>query len=147
MTNRARIFCVVLSLVSGWYPQSVATQTIKTSSSNRLPARLVLVQKQTQDDDEENLKCKILGTSVPWNPPGTMDVSIDGDDIGSFDFGPDGSESLSFSCTRGNHTFRFQIEGTRVSCSGGLRIGRGLRFLPAMRVAPNGYSVCSLTPQ
>jgi len=100
------------------------------------------------DDDDKQLKCRILGTSFPWNPPGTMNVSIDGEDVGSFDYGADGSEPMNFSCTRGNHTFRFSVDGTRISCSGALRIGKQLRFIPGMRVNPyNGAAVCSLTPQ
>ena len=34
----------------------------------------------------EQLTCTIESTTRPWNPPGTMDVQIDGQDQGNFQF-------------------------------------------------------------
>lgn len=100
-----------------------------------------------QQSDDQSSTCTIAGTSVPWNPPGTMVVTIDGTSVGSFDFGPNGSDSLDFSCTPGRHTFSFAIANTAIRCAGVLNIGSGLTFLPAMRVDQLGNSICSLTPQ
>ena len=106
------------------------------------PAKQMLAQA-----DSSSTTCSIMGTSFAWNPPGTMDVSVDGSSVGSFSFGPGGSDELDFTCTPGRHSFRFSIEGTPIVCAGLLRIGTSTTFIPAMRVDPMGNSVCSLTPQ
>jgi hypothetical protein len=95
-----------------------------------------------QDDD---LSCKISATSQPWNPPGVMDVSIDGTNVGSFNFGPNGSTALNFSCTAGRHTFTFSIENTNVSCSASFSVSKDkTSFTPMMWIAPNGTVSCGL---
>ncbi len=90
--------------------------------------------------------CTIVGTAVSWNPSGTIDVTVDGSYVGSFSFNQFGSNSLSFDCSRGRHSFSFSIEGTAATCNGILYIGIDTNFAPAMRVYPY-QSYCSLTPQ
>jgi hypothetical protein len=93
----------------------------------------------------DTLKCSIQSTSVPWNPPGTARVRIDGQSVGSFHFGPNGSSSLKFDCTEGDHRFQFSVVGTPVSCSGTFDVDKGdTDFSPTIFVSPFGQVTCSL---
>jgi hypothetical protein len=93
----------------------------------------------------DTLSCKILATTRPWNPPGVMDVFIDGNSIGSFKFGPNGSDELAFACTEGNHSFTFSVENTNISCSASFSVTSSkTTFSPMMWVAPNGAVTCGL---
>jgi Peptidase_C39 like family len=91
------------------------------------------------------LSCTIDATSVPWNPPGTAQVRIDGKSVGGFNFGPGGSSSLDFSCKSGHHRFQFSIPGTLISCTGSFDVDDdNTDFTPSMRVSPLGQVSCSL---
>jgi|SRR5579864_593172 len=93
----------------------------------------------------QNLSCTILATSQPWNPPGVMDVSIDGSSVGSFKFGPNGSEALDFTCRAGKHGLTFAVENTNTSCSASFTVSGGkTKFSPMMWIAPNGTVSCGL---
>jgi len=96
--------------------------------------------------DQSTQTCTIVGSTHYWNPPGTMDVTVDGSDIGNFQFGPSGNTSLSFSCTSGSHSFTFAANfanGASASCSGSFSVGQNLNFAPQMNIGPNG-TTCSL---
>jgi len=91
--------------------------------------------------------CSIKATNGPWDPPGTMLVSIDGTPVGSFAFGPDGNPKLSFSCTPGVHAFTFTAKSQGIaptSCSGKFTIGDEVDFLPGMVLLPDGSVRCVL---
>jgi hypothetical protein len=98
---------------------------------------------ESQQDD--SLSCKILPTTTAWNPPGTMDVSVDDTNVGSFTFGPNGSTGFDFKCTAGKHSFTLAIENTNVSCSASFTISKDkTSFSPGLRVAPSGSMICAL---
>jgi hypothetical protein len=102
-------------------------------------------QNRTTVQDSKKLACEISATNEPWNPPGVMDVSIDDSDVGSFRFGPQGSESLKFESVAGKHTFSFAIDGTNISCSATFSITSSkTTFTPMMRISPNGSIICGL---
>lgn len=102
-------------------------------------------QDSTRVQGSKSLTCEIASTNQPWNPPGVMDVSIDGSSVGSFRFGPQGSESLKFDCAAGGHTFSFAVEGTNITCSASFSVTSDkTKFTPMMRVAPNGSVICGL---
>lgn len=102
-------------------------------------------QTQSPSQSTDQLSCKILATTYPWNPPGTMNVSIDGTSVGSFGFDQTGSKSLDFSCTVGRHSFTFEVDGTNISCSASFSVSaKKTQFSPYMRVAPDGKTTCGL---
>jgi len=125
---------------------SLAVQPGSTSGTGIAgPGKLISQKIISPVQDDQTLSCKILATSQPWNPPGTMDVSIDGTSVGSFDFGPNGSTSLVFSCTAGRHSFTFTVDGTNISCSASFTVTtKKTDFSPMMRVAPDGNVSCGL---
>lgn len=99
-----------------------------------------------QPQSENSLSCKIVETNVPWNPPGKMNVTVDGNSVGSFDFDSNGTKSLDFDCSSGSHGFTFKVNGTQISCSGSFAVDNGhTQFIPAMRLFPNGTTACSLS--
>jgi hypothetical protein len=59
-------------------------------------APFVKAQSTSPSQSSNQMSCKILATSQPWNPPGTMNVSIDDTNVGSFAFDQNGS-NLSIS--------------------------------------------------
>jgi hypothetical protein len=93
--------------------------------------------------------CNITSTTRPWYPAGTMDVQIDGQDIGNFQFGPGGNTGLSWQaplCTAGPHSFEFTANfttGASTSCSGSFTVGTNTNFFAQMNIGPNG-TTCSL---
>ncbi len=94
----------------------------------------------------EQLTCTIESTTRPWNPPGTMDVQIDGQDQGNFQFGPSGNTGLTWSCYPGPHAFTLTANfanGTSTSCSGSFTVGSNPNFFAQMNIGPNG-TTCSL---
>jgi hypothetical protein len=102
-------------------------------------------QTQAPSQDSNQLSCEILATTQPWNPPGTMNVSIDGASVGSFAFDQTGSKSLDFSSAAGRHNFTFEVDGTNISCSASFSISASkTQFSPMMRVAPDGKTSCGL---
>jgi hypothetical protein len=91
--------------------------------------------------------CVISATTSPFNPPGVMAVSVDGSNVGSFQFGPGGNQSLSFSCTQASHSFTFTASFQvipSVACSGTFDSSNKTNFAPALFVSPTG-TTCSLT--
>lgn len=92
------------------------------------------------------LTCTIDSTSIPWNPPGTVHVRVDGKSVGNFDFGPEGSSSLDFSCKVGHHHFQFVVSGAIPSaCSGSFDVDEdNTDFSPQINVSPYGQVTCSL---
>lgn len=102
-------------------------------------------QQKKPNSQPQALNCTIDSTSTPWNPPGTAHVSIDGNNIGSFSWGPGGSTSVGFSCQAGHHTFRFSVVGTPISCSGSFDVDKDdTDFSPSLQVSPLGQVTCSL---
>jgi hypothetical protein len=93
--------------------------------------------------------CNITSTTRPWYPPGTMDVQIDGQDIGNFQFGPGGNTGLNWQaplCTPGPHSFQFTANfstGVSTSCSGSFTVGSNTNVFAQMNIGPNG-TTCSL---
>jgi len=119
-------------------PEAAAAGVSQTPSS---------ASAQLRDPVQEgkNLSCTISATNQPWNPPGVMDVSIDGASIGSFKFGPNGSDALDFSSTAGKHGFTFEVEGTNFSCSASFTVSANkTKFSPMMRISPDGKTYCGL---
>jgi hypothetical protein len=94
----------------------------------------------------ESMTCTIDSTSIPWNPPGTVRVRVDGKNVGSFEFGPGGSTSLDFDCAAGHHQFQFSVSGVLPSsCSGSFDVDKdNTDFSPRIRVSPSGAVTCSL---
>ena len=94
----------------------------------------------------QSLTCSIDKTSTPWNPPGKMNVAIDGTGVGSFTFDLNGTSSLDFACSAGSHDFVFNVDGAQVSCSGTFAPDQNhTHFLPAMRLNADKTTSCSLT--
>lgn len=95
---------------------------------------------------QSNLTCSIDKTQAPWNPPGKMNVEVDGTAVGSFNFDSNGTGSLSFACTSGSHKFTLKVDGTQVSCSGAfVPDSNHTHFVPFMRLNPDQTTVCALT--
>jgi hypothetical protein len=137
MTNSIRCGALCLGFTSITILCSAAAQSLQGHSN--------LAQSTRTAAGDDNLACTISATDRAWNPPGTMDVAIDGADVGSFDFGPNGSKSLDFSCTEGKHSFTFTVEGTNISCSATFRVSKSkTKFVPGMFVSPNGTTSCGL---
>ncbi|HEY0797889.1 MAG TPA: hypothetical protein VGD50_02005, partial [Candidatus Baltobacteraceae bacterium] len=93
--------------------------------------------------------CQILATDAPWNPQGTMAVSVDGTGVGAFVYGSAGSDSLSFACTAAKHAFAFStsLNGQPASCTGTFDATNETSFVPQMRVSFTGVASCRLRPQ
>jgi hypothetical protein len=96
---------------------------------------------------QESSSCQILGTNIPWNPVGRASVAVDGQVVGTFDFGPAGSSALEFECSAGPHNFHIETldaYGGRGFCNGGFSVSESSKqFVPAIRV--NGYGMqCAL---
>ncbi|MGB8909311.1 MAG: hypothetical protein WCC84_11245 [Candidatus Cybelea sp.] len=97
----------------------------------------------------QNLTCHIAPTSINWPNPGTMTVSIDGAEIGTFQFGPTGTTGFAFSCTPGAHTFAFIqafANGQTATCTGPFAVNPpNLYYGPGMAMGPSG-EMCYLNP-
>lgn len=115
-------------------------------SSAPATTSIVPTQTQVQTQAAPALSCTIDATNYPWNPPGKMDVKIDGVSVGAFSFSQRGSSAVNFSCTPGVHSFRMQADGTSINCEGDFSVdAQHTDFLPTMNMLAGGQTVCGMS--
>jgi hypothetical protein len=90
--------------------------------------------------------CEIVATSSEWTVPGYAEVSIDGRRVGNFRYGLNGSTSVTFPCTSGQHQFRFLVvtKGRQMNCSGLVNFYEGARVAPSIQISGTGQATCGL---
>jgi hypothetical protein len=95
------------------------------------------------------LRCTIVGLSTNLPSAGSMSISVDANNVGTFQFEPTGTQSLSFGCTPGDHTFSVSASlavGGTYDCDGTVTIEADkVDFF--LRMATTGNTAtCRLTP-
>lgn len=95
------------------------------------------------------LRCTIVGLSTNFPSAGSMSISIDTTTVGTFQFEPTGTQSLSFGCTPGDHNFTVSASlavGGTYDCDGTVTIAVDkIDFF--LRMATTGNTAtCRLTP-
>ena len=95
------------------------------------------------------LRCTIVGLSTNFPSAGSMSVTVDATNVGTFQFEPTGTQSLSFGCTPGDHTFTISASlavGGTYDCDGTFTIDADkIDFF--LRMATTGNTAnCRLTP-
>ncbi len=96
-----------------------------------------------------SLRCTIVGLATNFASAGSMAVAVDAIGVGTFQFEPTGTQSLSFGCTPGDHSFALSVSlavGGTYDCDGTFTIAVGkVDFF--LRMATTGNSAaCRLTP-
>jgi hypothetical protein len=95
------------------------------------------------------LRCTIVGLSTNFPSAGSMSISVDANNVGTFQFEPTGTQSLSFGCTPGDHTFSVSASlavGGTYDCDGTVTIEADkVDFFLRMATTGNTAS-CRLTP-
>jgi hypothetical protein len=95
------------------------------------------------------LRCTIVGLSTNFPSAGSMSISVDASVVGTFQFEPTGTQSLSFGCSPGDHTFSVSASlavGGTFDCDGTVTIEADkVDFF--LRMATTGNTAtCRLTP-
>jgi hypothetical protein len=95
------------------------------------------------------LRCAIVGLSTNFPSAGSMSISVDATNVGTFQFEPTGTQSLSFGCTPGDHNFTISASlavGGTYDCDGTFTIEADKTDF-FLRMATTGNSAtCRLTP-
>ena len=95
------------------------------------------------------LRCTIVGLSTNFPSAGSMSVAVDANAVGTFQFEPTGTQSLSFGCTPGDHYFALSASlavGGTYDCDGSFTIDPGkVDFFLRMTTTGNS-ATCRLSP-
>ena len=122
-------------------PTAAPTATPPTPNASATPAH--------RPTAAAALRCTIVGLSTNFPSAGSMSVTVDANNVGTFQFEPTGTQSLSFGCTPGDHTFTISASlavGGTFDCDGTFTIEADkVDFY--LRMATTGNSAtCRLTP-
>jgi hypothetical protein len=95
------------------------------------------------------LRCTIVGLSTNFPSAGSMSISLDASVVGTFQFEPTGTQTLSFDCAPGDHRFSVSASlavGGTYDCDGTVTIAIDkIDFF--LRMATTGNTAtCRLTP-
>jgi hypothetical protein len=137
---------LVTPRVTAQTPTQVPTPTAAPTASPTPSAPGTPTHKPTA---AAGLRCTIVGLATNFPSAGSMTVTVDANNVGAFQFEPTGTQSLSFGCTPGDHTFAISASlavGGTYDCDGTFTIEADkIDFFLRMSTTGNS-ATCRLTP-